>query len=284
MTEALLGVALGVIMLGLGLSLTVADFRRVLQLPRAIAVGLACQMLILPFACYGIAKAFALPPELAVGLMLLAASPGGATANLYSHLAKGDVALNITLTAVNSLLCIVTMPFIISLSMSAFMEADTTIPLQFGKLVRVFALVLIPAIIGMTVRAKKLDFALKLEKPVKILSAAFLLIVVIGAVVQERDKLVESFAQVGLSALAFNLVSMGVGYFVPKLFRIPEKQAISIGMEIGIHNGTLAMTIANDVLGNKVMRIPPAIYSLIMFFTAAAFGAIVARRVREAPR
>lgn len=284
MTETLLGVALGVIMLGLGLSLTIADFKRVLQLPRAIAVGLACQMLILPFACYGIAKAFALPPELAVGLMLLAASPGGATANLYSHLAKGDVALNITLTAVNSLLSIVTMPFIISLSMAAFMDADKTIPLQFGKLLQVFGLILIPAIIGMTIRAKKLDFALKLEKPVKILSALFLLLVVVGSIIVERHKLAESFAQVGLSALAFNLVSMGVGYFVPKLFRIPERQSISIGMEIGIHNGTLAMTIAKTVLENDVMRIPPAIYSLIMFFTAAAFGAIVARRVPQEAR
>lgn len=282
--EKLLAVALGTIMLGLGLSLTIADFKRVIDYPRAVVVGLACQMLVLPAACFGVARAFALPPELAVGLMLLAASPGGATANLYSHLAKGDVALNITLTAVNSLLSIVTMPFIIGLSMSSFMAQDQQIPLQFRKLMEVFAIVLVPVGIGMLVRAKKTETAIKLEKPVRILSAVFLLLVIIGAVLKEREHLGSYFQQVGTAALVFNLVSMGVGYFVPKLFGVIEKQAIAIGMEIGIHNGTLAMFIASEVLGSSVMRIPPAIYSLIMFFTAAAFGAFVARRVGASAR
>lgn len=277
--EKLLPIALGIIMLGLGLSLTIADFKRVIDYPRAVVVGLACQMLVLPVACFGIARAFALPPELAVGLMLLAASPGGATANLYSHLAKGDVALNITLTAVNSLLTIVTMPFLISLSMSSFMAQDKQIPLQYGKLLQVFAIVLIPVAIGMTIRAKKATAAASLEKPVRILSALFLVAVIVGAVLQERAHLGEYFRQVGVAALVFNLASMAVGYFVPKIFGVIEKQAIAIGMEIGIHNGTLAMFVASEVLGSSVMRIPPAIYSLIMFFTAAAFGAFVARRV-----
>ncbi len=280
--EKLLAVALGTIMLGLGLSLTIADFKRVIDYPRAVVIGLVCQMLLLPAACFGVARVFALPPELAVGLMLLAASPGGATANLYSHLAKGDVALNITLTAVNSLLSIVTMPFIIGLSMSSFMAQDQQVPLQFKKLMEVFAIVLVPVGIGMLVRAKKTETAIKLEKPVRILSAVFLLLVIIGAVLKEREHLGTYFQQVGIAALVFNLISMGVGYFVPKLFGVIEKQAIAIGMEIGIHNGTLAMYVASEVLGSSVMRIPPAIYSLIMFFTAAAFGAFVARRVRAA--
>ena len=277
--EKLLPIALGVIMLGLGLSLTIGDFKRVVEYPRAVIVGLSCQMLILPAVCFGIARAFALPPELAVGLMLLAASPGGATANLYSHLAKGDVALNITLTAVNSVLSIATMPFIIEFSIGAFMSEDKQVPLQTAKVLQVFAIVLIPVVIGMLIRWWKLSAAEKLEKPVKILSALFLLAVIIGAVIQERAHLGEYFKQVGLAALVFNLASMAVGYFVPKLFGVIEKQAIAIGMEIGIHNGTLAMAVATTVLGNSVMRIPPAIYSLIMFFTAAAFGAFVARRV-----
>ena len=278
--EKLLPIALGVIMLGLGLSLTLADFKRVVEFPRAVVIGLVCQMLLLPAVCFGIARSFALPPELAVGLMLLAASPGGATANLYSHLAKGDVALNITLTAVNSLLSIATMPFIIELSTASFLAQEQKVPLQFGKVLQVFAIVLVPVVIGMIVRSRSVSLAQKLERPVRILSAVFLVAVIVGAVYGERANLGEYFKQVGLAALVFNLASMAVGYLVPKLFGVIEKQAIAIGMEIGIHNGTLAMTIATTVLGSAAMRIPAAIYSLIMFFTAAAFGAYVAKRVK----
>lgn len=280
--EQLLPIALGVIMLGLGLSLTLEDFRRVVVFPKPVLVGLGCQMLVLPVVCFAIARAFALPPELAVGLMLLAASPGGATANLYSHLARGDVALNITLTAVNSVLSIVTLPLIIRFAMTQFMDQDQQIPLQVGKMLQVFAIVLVPAGVGMLVRSWSPSVAATLERPVRVLSAVFLVLVIIGAVLAERTSLADAFRQVGLAALVFNLASMGVGYFVPRLLGVPERQAISIGMEIGIHNGTLAMAIATTVLDSSVMRIPPAIYSLIMFFTAAAFGMIVARRMRVA--
>jgi BASS family bile acid:Na+ symporter len=279
LTDVFLPLALGVIMLGLGLSLTVADFKRVVVYPKAVIVGLVCQMLLLPAACYGIAKGFGLPPELAVGLMLLAASPGGATANLYSHLAKGDVALNITLTAINSVLSIVTLPFIVELSLRAFMSKDQAIPLQFTKVLSVFAVVLVPTAIGMLVRARRSDTATKLEKPVKILSAVFLVLIIIATVLKERANLGTFFRQVGPAALAFNLASMAVGYFVPRLVKIPEKQAVAIGMEIGIHNGTLAITVATTILGSTTFAIPPAIYSLIMFFTAAAFGYIASQRI-----
>src|SRR5215213_9587701 len=153
-TTVLLPVALGVIMLGLGLSLTLADFKRIIVYPRAVAIGLACQMLILPAICLGIAHTFHLGPALAVGLMLLAASPGGATANLFSHLAKGDVALNITLTAVNSVLSLLTLPLIVNFSLAHFLGAGRAIPLQFEKMVQVFAIVLVPVSIGMLVRAR----------------------------------------------------------------------------------------------------------------------------------
>src|SRR5262245_26515531 len=124
LSAVFLPVALGIIMLGLGLSLRLEDFKRIIVMPKAVIIGLACQMLILPFACYGIARAFGLAPELAVGLMLLSASPGGATANLFSHLARGDVALNITLTAVNSVLSIFTLPLVVNLSLQAFVGAE----------------------------------------------------------------------------------------------------------------------------------------------------------------
>jgi BASS family bile acid:Na+ symporter len=279
LTAVFLPIALGVIMLGLGLSLTLDDFRRVVVYPRAVIIGLVCQTLILPFVCYGIAKSFGLPPELAVGLMLLAASPGGATANLFSHLAKGDVALNITLTATNSLLSLLTLPFIVNMSLTAFMGAEKAIPLQFGKVIQVFAIVLIPVAIGMAIRAKNANLAKSLERPVKIMSAIFLVLVVAAAVIKERANIVTFVQQVGLAALVFNLASMAVGYFVPLVARLPRKQATAIGMEIGIHNGTLAIAIASSptLLNNTTMAIPAAVYSLIMFFTAAGFGWYVAR-------
>lgn len=278
-TAVLLPLALGIIMLGLGLGLTLADFKRVVLYPKAVIVGLVCQMLILPVACFGIARAFDLSPALAVGLMLLAASPGGATANLFSHLAKGDVALNITLTAVNSLLSLLTLPVIVNYSLEAFMGEGKAIPLQFGKVLQVFAIVLVPVSIGMIIRAKKSDLADKLNRPVRILSAVVLLLVIALTIVKERDNLSDAFRQVGLAALTFNLVSLFVGYVVPRLVRLPRRQAVAIGMEIGIHNGTLAIAIAStpSLLNNSTMAIPPAVYSIIMFFTAAAFGYLVNR-------
>lgn len=280
LTAVFLPIALGVIMLGLGLSLTVADFKRVVLFPRAVVVGLTCQSLILPFVCLLLTHAFGLPPELAVGMMLLAASPGGATANLFSHLARGDVALNITLTAVNSVLSLVTLPLIVNLSMAHFMGESRSIPLPLEKIVQVFAIVLVPVGIGMAVRARAPGLAERVGRPVKLLSVLFLAIIVIGAIAQQRGNIVTFTKQVGLAALAFNLASMTIGYVIPRLFRIDGRQAIAIGMEIGIHNGALAITIASSplLLGNPVMAIPAAVYSIIMYFTATAFGLFVQRR------
>lgn len=278
LVTVLLPIALGIIMLGLGLSLKVEDFTRVLKFPKAVIVGLSCQMLLLPFVCLAIAVGFGLSPELAVGLMLLAASPGGATANLFSHLSNGNVALNITLTAVNSVLAIFTLPIIVNLSLAYFMgDSDTVVSLQFKKVLEVFAIILIPVIIGMIVNAKSPNFSKKAEKPFKIASGIFLVIIIVAAVLKEKDNIAEYFQQVGAAALVFNLASMAVGYFIPILLRVGKKEAIAIGMEVGIHNGTLAIYIALNVLENDTMSFPPAIYSLIMFFTASAFGWWVSR-------
>ena len=271
----MLPVALGIIMLGLGLSLTIADFKRVVLYPKAVFIGLFCQMLILPVICFLIAKNFGLPPELAVGLMLLSASPGGPTANLYSHLAKGDVALNITLTAVNSLLTLFTLPFIVNLSLDYFMESGQVVPMQFKKILEVFAIVLVPVTLGMLIKSKNPSLSVRLDKPVRILSAVFLILIIAAAVIKEKQNVATYFEQVGIAALIFNILSMAAGYFIPLMFKLHKKQAIAIGMEIGIHNGTLAIYIALTVLANSAMSIPPAIYSLIMFFTATAFGFLV---------
>lgn len=280
LTAVLLPIALAVVMLGLGLGLTLADFRRVLVYPRAVLAGLAVQVLVLPLACFAIARGFGLAPELAVGLMLLAASPGGATANLYSHLSRGDVALNITLTAVNSVLSLVTLPIIVSLSLTAFLGADQAVPMQFGKIIQVFVIVLGPVTVGMLVRARRPALAQRLDRPVRLLSALVLVVIVAGTLLRERANVGSFFAQVGLPCLVFNLLSMGVGFFLPRVLRLERRQAIAIAMEVGIHNSTLAITIASapTLLNNPVMAVPPAVYSLVMLVTAAAFGFFVNRR------
>jgi BASS family bile acid:Na+ symporter len=277
-TAVFLPVAVGIIMLGLGLSLTPADFRRVLTYPRAVLVGLLCQTILLPLLCFGLAKAFNLSPELAVGFMLLAASPGGASANLFSHLARGDVALNITLTAVNSVLSLITLPLIIGLSLAAFMDQERTVPIQTGKVLGVVAVVLIPAAIGMLVRDRKPEIAQRLDRPVRIISSVLLAVIVIAAIAQQFDRVRDAVVAVGLVALIFNLLSMAIGYFVPRIAGLDRRQAIACGMEIGIHNAALAITIADTVLANQTMAIPPAIYGILMFFTAAAFGVFISRR------
>ncbi|NJR72166.1 MAG: bile acid:sodium symporter family protein [Gammaproteobacteria bacterium] len=277
-TSKLLPIALGVIMLGLGLSLTVADFTRVVRYPKAIIVGLTIQMVVLTSLCFGLTVLFKLPPELAVGMMLLAAAPGGATANIYSHLAHGDVALNITLTAINSLLSLFALPFIVSFSLQYFMESDQYVPPPFKKIIEVGLIILIPVVIGMILRHRFPSIATKSEKPLRIFSVLLLVGLVLVSLGQQWQVLVQYAAQVGLACIVFNVVSMAVGYRVPLALKLPEKQAIAIAMEIGIHNGTLAIFIALTVLNNGIMSIPAAIYSLVMFVTASLFALWLMRR------
>lgn len=273
LTAILLPLALAGLMLGLGLSLTPADFRRVMAYPRAVGVGLFCQVVLLPLACLGIAHGASLEAELAVGLMLLAASPGGAAANLFSHLARGDVALNITLTAVSSVLSLVSLPLVIGLSLEHFMGVERSLPLLLDKVVQVMALVLFPVVLGMVMRAQWPAIAARLDRPVRALSAFFLLMMVVVTLVRERHQMPRFFQQVGTAALVFNLVSLAVGYLVPRLIRLARPQAIAICMEVGIHNAMLAITLASSplLLDSPTMAIPAAVYSLCMMVTAAAF-------------
>ncbi|MGI8561934.1 MAG: bile acid:sodium symporter family protein [Luteimonas sp.] len=272
LTNLLLPLALGVIMFGLGLGLGLGDFRRVARYPRAVLTGLTLQVLVLPWAAFALALAFGLPPALAVGLMLLAASPGGATANIYSHLARGDVALNITLTAINSLLCLLTLPVILNLALEYFIGAGQYVPPPVRKVIEVALIIVLPVALGMAVRAFAPGFATRAERPVRLLSVVVLALLVVAAVAQSREVLLAYFAVVGLACLLFNLASMGVGYAAPLALKLPRRQAIAISMEIGIHNGTLAIFIALNVLQDAAMSIPAAVYSLLMFFTATAFA------------
>ncbi|WP_255441085.1 bile acid:sodium symporter family protein [Actinoplanes sp. ATCC 53533] len=279
LTLVLLPLALGIVMLGLGLSLTVADFSRVLRYPRAVLVALVCQVIVLPGVCFGLVLAFGLRPGLAVGMMLLAASPGGTTASLFSYLFRGDVALNVTLTAVNSVVAVVTLPLVVNFSVAYFTGDPRVIGLQFDKVAQVFAIVLVPVAVGMWLRNRLPRAAAAAERPVKIFSAVVLAAVIVGAVLAERSHLADYLAAVGVVALLFSVLSLGLGYAAPRLLRVERTQAIACSMEIGIHNSTLAITVAlsPQLLDNAEMAVPAAVYGLLMFLTATAFGLLITR-------
>jgi len=275
-----LPVALGIIMFGLGLSLTIGDFKRIGTQPRAVVIALACQLLILPALCFGLVLAFQLPPLLAVGMMLLAASPGGTTANLYSHLFGGDIALNISLTAINSVIAVFTLPLIANLAIGFFAPDGGQLGIQFAKALEVFAIVLLPVAAGMLVRWWKPGFAQAADKPVRVASVIILAIVIVGSIVSNKDILLANLGSLALITVLFCLLSLTIGFVVPRLLRVDRPQAIASSFEIGIHNATLAIVIAQTVLLSMDMSLPAAVYGVLMFFIAAAFGFAIRRTTK----
>ncbi|KQZ67470.1 bile acid:sodium symporter family protein [Nocardioides sp. Root151] len=275
-----LPLALGIIMFGLGLDLTIADFKRIGRNPKAVAIALACQLLLLPAVCFGLVLAFDLPALLAIGMLLLAASPGGTTANLFSHLFRGDVALNISLTAINSIISIVTLPLITNLAIDHYDKGDS-ISMPIGEVVQVFAIVLIPVGIGMLVRDRKPSFAAAMDKPVRVASAIILAALVLAILVDQRDNVVDYLGDVGLVAALFCAISLLTGYFVPRAFGVIERQAIASSMEIGVHNGTLAIFVAVEILESTEASVPAAVYSIVMFVLATLWGLTLVRLLRR---
>ncbi len=274
--------ALGVIMFGLGLDLTPADFGRVARRPKAAGVALACQLLLLPLVCFGLVLLFRLPPMLAVGMLLLAASPGGTTANLYSHLFRGDVALNISLTAINSVIAVATLPVITNLAIAWFQPGDLSLGLQFRKTLEVFVIVLGPVALGMAVRAIRPAFARAMDRPVRIASVAILAVVIAGAAASSFDILARNIVALGGVTTTFCAISLAIGFAVPRLLGIDRPQAVASAFEVGIHNATLAIVVAQAVLGQPEMSLPAAIYGILMFPIAAAFGFWISRAARPA--
>lgn len=271
LTELFLPFALAVIMFGMGLSLTAADFKRILIYPKAVSLGLFNQLILLPVIAFLIVKGLGLAPELAVGLMILSACPGGATSNLITHLAKGDSALSITLTAFSSLITVVTIPFIVNFSIEYFISGGEEQKLEIlGTVVAVLAITVIPVTISMMVLKKAPELAKRLEKPFRQFSTVFFVLIVLVAFVKEKDNLVQFFIDAGPASLALNLTTLGLGYGIAKLVGLNFRQSLTIAVESGIQNGTLGITIAATLIVNSVMTIPSAIYSLIMFGTAPA--------------
>ena len=264
----ILGSSLFIIMLGMGLSLVIEDFKKIIEYPKAIMVGITNQLIILPIIGFAIVSIFPLNPEIAIGIMILAACPGGATSNLITHLAKGDVALSVTLTAINSFITILTIPFIVNFALAHFLNSGQMIRLDvIDTIVKIMTIIIIPVSIGMVIRHYKKSFALKMAKPVRIASGMVIALIIIGLVIKEKENFIAYFQQAGIVALLLNASTMAVGFLSSKLFNIINKRAISISIESGIQNGTLAITIAVVLLKNPDFAIAPAVYSLIMFFT-----------------
>lgn len=272
-----LPIALAIIMAGLGLELRPNDFKRVAKHPKAVFLALFCQLVILVSIAFVICKLLALPPLLAVGVMLLAASPGGPTANLFSYLYKGDIALNITLTAINSVIAAFTLPFIVNLSIQHFINDGQQLGLQFSKVIQVFLIIIVPVCLGMLVRYFSPNVADKLHKPVRTFAVVFLILIIIGAVAKERNSILEYIMQVGLATSLFCIASLLIGYFIPLIFGISSTQARACAFEIGIHNSTLAMTIALTILASTTIAMPAAVYSIFMYIFAAIFGTLLNR-------
>lgn len=278
----LLFIALGLVMFGLGLSLTVGDFKRLLRHPRAVVLALVLQVLVLPAACYALIVLLGVAPLYAVGLMLLAASPGGVSANLFSHLFGGNVAMNISLTAINTVLSIISLPLITNWAINTFAHTGQVVPLQFGKVVEVIVIVLVPVVLGMWVHRRVPSFSARMEKPMKTFSAVVLAAFALIAMAKEWSALVESFAGIGPAVLLFNAISLASGYYLSRAAGLDKSMATAISFEIGIHNSTLAIFIALSVLDNFQLALPAAIYSVSMYLMATLFGTLVLRRTGAA--
>lgn len=269
LTEVFLPLALAIIMLGMGLSLVVDDFKRILFYPKAISVGIINQIILLPLAAFVVIALLGIEAELAVGLVILAACPGGPTSNLISHLAKGDIALSISLTVVSSLITVFTIPFLVNYAIVEFIPGgeQQVLPV-FKTIISVLLITLIPVAIGMLIRKRWPNLALKLDHPVKILSAVFLFIIIAGALFKEKENIGSFFILIGPAALLLNLITMAVGFGTSRLTNHSIKQSLTIAIESGIQNGTLGIAIATTLLNNAAMSIPAAIYSLLMFVTS----------------
>ena len=273
-----LPMALAIMMTGLGLELRVKDFLRVQRHPKVIFLALFTQLIILVLIAFLICILLKLPPLLAVGLMLLAASPGGPTANLISYLFKGDVALNLTLTAINSLICTFTLPFIVNLSIHYFLGEHPKIGMPTEKITQVFLIVFIPVCLGMFIRSIAPNIALRLNRPMRFFSVLFLFLIFFYALYRERFNIVEYFVDIGLATALFCFISLLVGYLIPHLAGVSDRQARACTFEIGIHNTSVAMTIALSVLSSTTIALPAGIYSIFMYVFAFIFGYILTRR------
>lgn len=265
--------ALGIIMLGLGLSLKLADFLSIFAKPKPILIGLFCHSVILPLLCLGLVLLFDLTPAIAVGMMLLAASPAGTTGALFAHLANGDVALSITMAAVTSLISIVALPLVSNASLLLFYGEGGAVTLDLQQILQFFAIAILPAMAGALIKSGNPSLAAVMDRPVKLLATVFLVAIIAFSLFNHWGLVREWGPSVGSATLAFSLLTFGVAYYVPRLLGVNHRQAIGLAMATGVHNAALVITMAMSefMLNNSEMAIPPAMYGVIAYITGGVF-------------
>jgi len=269
-------IALALIMLGLGLGLTVNDFLRVVKIPRDFLVGFLCQVILLPIIAFILIKIIPMPIEIALGVMVIAAAPGGVTSNILTKFANGDVALSVSLTAIVSILSILTVPFIIftSADLLGVSEINREISMTSMSL-KMFFVVTIPVILGMIIRSLMTDFIISKTLIVQRISVILFMIVFISIWVEEWDRIISFITRAGLVSFILNIVMIFTGYYVAKYFTSGVAQRKCISLECGLQNGTLAVFVATQLFDDIVFMVPTAAYALIMFVTSIFFVLIV---------
>ena len=278
--DVFLPLALAFIMFALGLGLTGKDFLRVIRQPRDFFVGALLQIIFLPIIAFILVKVWPIAPELAIGVMIIAAAPGGVTSNLLTSFAKGDVALSISLTAIISLLCVITIPFIVLTSATLLTESNISQDISLVSMSRdMFLIVTVPVILGMLFRKFVSDMASTFEPMAKKISTLLFVLVLLGAIAAERENIISYFAQAGLVTLILNVVMMAIAYFAAQSLASGTEQKICITIECGLQNGTLAIFVATSIFGGGMYVIPAATYSLIMFGTSLIFVYLVRRAI-----
>ncbi|MDG5499943.1 bile acid:sodium symporter family protein [Marinobacter sp. BGYM27] len=269
-SQIVLPVCLFIIMFGMGLSLRIADFTRVARFPKAAILGTVGQMIVLPLAGFALAAWLMPTPALAVGLVLIAACPGGITSNLVAYLARADLALSISLTAISSLLTTITIPLIAGLALTTFAGEGVVFDVPVGKMMAaLFAITLLPVLIGMLIKAKSERMALWLEPKINLFGALFLVFLIIVILIEQGESVITQVSDSGVAALALNVVMMTVGLLMARAFRLNSAQSTSITIEIGIQNSTLAMMVATTFLHDPAMAVPAAVYSIMMYLTGS---------------
>ena len=268
-TQIFLPISLAIIMFGMGLTLVVGDFGRLFTYPKAVIVGLCNQLIFLPLIGFSIILLFDLSSSMAIGIMILALCPGGPTSNLITQVSRGNIGLSVTLTALASLITVFTIPIILSKAITYFTgETGVVIELPIVQtMLQILIITVIPVSIGMVIRKKNEGFALRMERPMRTASTVLFVIIFLLVMIANKDLIVEAMKEVGLATLLLNLSTMALGYITARAFRIKGKSQISITIESGIQNGTLAFVIATTILNNVEMGLPTGAYSIWMFIT-----------------
>ena len=273
-------VCLAIIMFGLGLGLTISDFTRVIKNPKDFIIGFICQVILLPVIAFILIQIISLPIEIAMGVMIIAAAPGGVTSNILTKFADGDVALSVSLTAIVSLLSIFIVPFIVFNS-AEFLGVEISNQISMLNIaIKMFFVVTVPVMLGMIVRSLMTNFIISQTLMIQRLSVILFLIVFIAIWVEEWDRIVSFITRAGLIAFILNITMIFVGYFVAKFFTSGTAQRKCISLECGLQNGTLAVVVSTQLFSDIVFMVPTAAYALIMFTTSIFFVLIVEKSIR----